>query len=1232
MKKIEGIALRQRRAIGGGIAAATAGAVIITGALVPNMASALAGADQNDPSAAAARIVSLDTSLLGGLNVAALGDTATSSPAAPGTPDGDVGHLSVSAINDAITLDLGQLQLPLLNDGTNDGLLDLGDAGALSSYSISPSATSSTSAAGVLGAAGAIDTGAVQNNTSPAHLELTDLLGQLGLDGLTDQIIDQAGIEIGTLAARAEKNGTTLAHEYALADLELNIHSPLVGNLSSTLTTAVNDVVAPVNGVVGQDGLLSGVLGSLSSVVDAVDLTVAGTGIRLDSDPTKSTLAVTGLDTLVNGVVQDLLADQISNTNGSVVLDLSTGTIHVDLAELVIGANGLDASNLDNLSQLPANTEVLTADVISAITAGVTESLVGAGPDSLATKLHTLLNDRIWNDVGLSIGVNAVAQVCAIIVGCSDVAEAAITINGSLGEFAGKDGAALDSSNISTTLNVAGLNVGDLINGITAGLIAPITQNVTGPLLDLVTDSVLGNVQSILQTGIVEGVLAPVIGLLEPLLEQIVSLRINEQPTAAPINGEGALGADSFTVRALSLTLLPDLDAVKVDLASASVKAADAAAVPTVDAHDPVQAGTNLSVTGENWVPGSEVTLTLRDGSNAVVGTPVTVTVEDDGTLPLGTVYAIPLNTPEGTDYVLTAVDDEDPQNTATDTVAITEGDEGDVNTNAAASASASADATANGDPAAQAAAVAAALADATSAASAAANANANAAAVAAATTSASTNASTTSTSTSNAQAAAAAQAAAQADNSSTADANSVASTAANANSSVASQAAATSNASTTASSEASTNANAAASASASANADASDDVVAQAAAQASAYSDDDASASAKATAAANAAAQVAATAQASTTATADATSAANANAAVAAQAAALAAATTNANADTSAAANANAGSAAEAAALSDASTDASVAAVGTANASATADPDAQASTDASSEVNTNASASAAASAQADDDNNAAAQAAAVAAALANADTQASAKATANANAAAQAAATAQAEASTDASTDATSETNARAAAAAQSSAEADSSQAATAQANANASAAASNAANADASVNASATAAADVNANATASAETDATTTADASASANANPDGKLGITIKVPVLERSQQQTAIGTGFAPGEVVTGVMNSDPLALGTQVANSEGTVTFTWAIPAGTDLGTHTVTLTGAVSGSVAGTFQVVATGLASTGGTAPNGWIVLGALLLMFGLGTALVARSKRETVTAE
>ncbi|MER7524927.1 choice-of-anchor G family protein [Microbacterium oxydans] len=638
------------------------------------------------------------------------------------------------------------------------------------------------------------------------------------------------------------------------------------------------------------------------------------------------------------------------------------------------------------------------------------------------------------------------------------------------------------------------------------------------------------------------------------------------------------------------------------------------AAPVVVDAAAQVPAGSNLDVTGSGWPVSSSVSLQLTaPGGGANVGGPVTATTDASGAFTAN--YPVPAGTTPGTGYTLTATAG---AVTATDTTEVTAGDPGDVNTNAAASASASADATADGDPSAQAAAEAAALADATSSASAAATADATAAAEAAATTTASTTASTDSTSTANASAAVAAQAAALADAST--NANAAASAAAEANSAASSESAATSDSSTDASSEASTNANAAASASASANADATTAAVAEASAQAAAFADATAQGSAAADPAADAASESAATATSSTAATADATSAANAGAAIAAQAAALADATTN--------------TAADATATSDASTSAAAnaSAAAIANASTDASSDAVASADASAEINTNASASAAASAQADDDSNASAEAAAVAAALADATSQASAAADVSANAAAQAAATT--DASTDASTTATTAANASAAAAAQAAAQNDATSTSAADASAaadadpNASAAA--AANASSSATASASAAADASAEATA--EASASATASASADAAADPTGNIAIALRSPVLERGQQQTAVGTGFKPGEKVTGVMASDPVALGSQVANAQGTVTFTWTVPTATDLGPHTVTLTGATSGSVSASFQVVASGLATTGGQAQGGWIALAALLLVLGLGTMRLATSRRRLIRTE
>ncbi|MGO2521251.1 MAG: hypothetical protein ACTH8F_14105, partial [Microbacterium sp.] len=107
-------------------------------------------------------------------------------------------------------------------------------------------------------------------------------------------------------------------------------------------------------------------------------------------------------------------------------------------------------------------------------------------------------------------------------------------------------------------------------------------------------------------------------------------------------------------------------------------------------------------------------------------------------------------------------------------------------------------------------------------------------------------------------------------------------------------------------------------------------------------------------------------------------------------------------------------------------------------------------------------------------------------------------------------------------------------------------------------------------------------------------------------------------------------------GEQVTGVMHSDPLPLGTQAADAEGAVSFSWKIPSGAPLGTHAVTLTGAQSGAVTVEFEVTAAvtddektaddgNLAFTGGgIAPA--LTAGVLLLVIGAGLAFAMRRRR------
>jgi hypothetical protein len=122
------------------------------------------------------------------------------------------------------------------------------------------------------------------------------------------------------------------------------------------------------------------------------------------------------------------------------------------------------------------------------------------------------------------------------------------------------------------------------------------------------------------------------------------------------------------------------------------------------------------------------------------------------------------------------------------------------------------------------------------------------------------------------------------------------------------------------------------------------------------------------------------------------------------------------------------------------------------------------------------------------------------------------------------------------------------------------------------------------------------------------------------------LGIDVVVASVVRGEKQSARGLYFRPGERVTAVMHSQDLNLGAAVADADGTVTFTWTVPADSDLGSHTVVLTGETSGPIAGDF-LVTTPMSQTGSTVNSGHVTAAFLSLLVGLGLLIVARRRRE-----
>ncbi|MFC9935597.1 choice-of-anchor G family protein, partial [Glutamicibacter sp. NPDC127525] len=547
------------------------------------------------------------------------------------------------AVLDALNLNLGSLSLPLIKGSEAEaGLLHLGNLGALSSYAISESETTSTASAGILGENGALNVDADPGNgTDPSKINLTDLLSQVLTPELVNTVLDEASITIGALGSSASEDAGVVTSEYAVADLQADISSPLVGGLATEVNTALETLIEPVSGLLATGGAVETLVSGLVDTLDAIPL-VNGTlnDLSLDTEP------------LLTSVRTELLATPLENSDGSVSVNLTDGTIHVDLAQLI-----MDSTGATDLNSLPANTSVLSGDVVTSIVDGVSDALIGAGPNSLVSKTVALVTEGLYS---LELNVDIQVAVDSGLPLVPPLVNAPVTINGTLGGFLGQEGhtqPVVDASN----LTVAGLNLGAALQPILDGLNGLVTS--IGGALEPVTDEVIAQVGPTLTTTL-GSVISPLLDdALAPVLSQLVGITINEQPT------EGDLGADSFTVRALALDVLPGTANLGVDLGSSTIKALDEAPVAAaVDILTPaegqeVPAG-DVVVTGTGE-PGADVTV-------AIPGQPDQLTtVLEDGT------WSVTFPNVPGGDHTATATD----ENASTDVVNFVVVENTDVNT-----------------------------------------------------------------------------------------------------------------------------------------------------------------------------------------------------------------------------------------------------------------------------------------------------------------------------------------------------------------------------------------------------------------------------------------------------------------------------------------------------------------------------------------------------------------------
>lgn len=127
--------------------------------------------------------------------------------------------------------------------------------------------------------------------------------------------------------------------------------------------------------------------------------------------------------------------------------------------------------------------------------------------------------------------------------------------------------------------------------------------------------------------------------------------------------------------------------------------------------------------------------------------------------------------------------------------------------------------------------------------------------------------------------------------------------------------------------------------------------------------------------------------------------------------------------------------------------------------------------------------------------------------------------------------------------------------------------------------------------------------------------------------PADGIAAAVTQPRVQRGAQQIGTARGFVPGEVVTGTMNSSPLALGTQVADVNGEVNFRWTIPADAELGAHSFVVVGATSGTASAGFEVIAEAeLPTTGTDISSNMLLIAAAAVAGGLGLLVAVRRRQ------
>lgn len=432
--------------------------------------------------------------------------------------------------------------------------LPIGAADVYSQWGQTLDNGNTTAASGLItNSGGAISLGQPQDPSNPPVMATIDLgdVAPASLAGMTMDIGATSGIAGLTLCG-------DLGNDW-LGPLD----QPLTNREYNITSLALNAELPALNSAVtGIDQLLDGVQSTLDGVHGELESHMAA-GLAEAGAPLLGALSIGDIDVHVTmtpvdlAPVRALLTRTLTDDRGLLTVDLGTGTVRVDLAKTVGGAYGLNNLN--------PNTQIVLNDAM------VTE---------LSTALAQVLDD--WQDQVISAVLSAIRDVSVTIDATVEVVKGGVLVAEiDLGMGPVAVGNLLDLHNsvpdmaavtVTSEVTILAADPLGLIAAEVAILASPgLTDALPGIAGDAFDDVVIAEALHEFSDS-ATALLSPAADSLTATLQQlgsVLSILVNVQPDQ-PGHPDPA-GANPFSVSALRLAIVDDLNSLDLLLGTASV-------------------------------------------------------------------------------------------------------------------------------------------------------------------------------------------------------------------------------------------------------------------------------------------------------------------------------------------------------------------------------------------------------------------------------------------------------------------------------------------------------------------------------------------------------------------------------------------------------------------------------------------------------------------------------------